>query len=97
MTAEYLSAITTVLTGLDVSEDEIPSEQIDIAIQALTSTSITPEERALGMFTRRKLKKLKTWDQWHKGELQQLDNFENLKMYSQRMHAPKGAIVICPH
>ena len=40
---------------------------------------------------------MKTWDQWHEGDLQQLDNFEDLKMYSRPMHAPKGAIIICPH
>ena len=91
---DSLRAITTILPGYDVSEDEIPSEEIDMAIQALTSTAITPEERALGTFTRRKLKKLDTWDKWHKGELQQLDNFENLKMYSKPMYAPKDSIII---
>ena len=80
-----------------MSEDEIPSEDIDMAIQALTSTTITPEERAIGTFTRQKLKNLDTWDEWHEGELQQLDNFENSKMYSKPMYAPKDTIIIRPH
>lgn len=80
LTKEILQIISTILKNYDVPEDEIPSEEITMAIQTLTSTSITSEEQALGTFTQLKLKKLKIWDQWHEGELQQLDNFENLNL-----------------
>jgi hypothetical protein len=48
-------------------------EAIKIAINTLNSASITAEEQALGHFTRRKLKKLTTWNEWEAGEHKQLE------------------------
>ena len=42
----------------DLSEDYIPSKMIQIAIRTLQSDSVTPEEQAMGFFTRKKLRKL---------------------------------------
>jgi hypothetical protein len=55
-----------------------------VLITALQSESITKEERALGTFTRRKLKTLPTWSLWHLAEKKQLDQFESLVMYGKR-------------
>lgn len=79
------------------STDDIDSEEIDIVINAITSSSITPEEQALGSLTRRKLMKLSTWPEWRKGEHQQLDQFHALKMYGEPTTRPPNAIVLRPH
>ena len=34
---------------------------------------MTPKEEALGYFTRRKLKKLSTWNEWEAGEHKQIN------------------------
>ena len=52
-------AIAALKTGLDLSENTIPHEMIQVAINTLTSTTMTPEEEALGYFTRRKTENLK--------------------------------------
>ena len=46
--------------GIDFSETSISTEEVGVVINAITSHAITPEEQALGRFTRRKLKKLST-------------------------------------
>ena len=38
-----------------------------------------PEEAAIGHFTRRKLRKLSTWNEWKKGEHKQLNQFYDQK------------------
>lgn len=70
---------------------------LDLAIQALESLAITPEEQALGHFTRRKLRTLSTWPEWQAGEFKQLDQFEELGMYGEPCRAPPGAIVLRMH
>ena len=45
--------ITTLCSGLDFSEDNIPTGVIQIVINSITSQTITPAEQALGKFTRR--------------------------------------------
>ena len=92
-----LQSIATILTGKDYSEQEVPAEQLDLLLQVITLTEITPEERSLGKFTRRKLKKMKTWSKWHESKLQQLDNFHQLQMYSALSDPPPNAIILRPH
>ena len=47
---------------VDMSEEAIPTEAIKLIINTLGSDVITPEEQKLGYFTRKKLKRLSTWD-----------------------------------
>ena len=61
---------------LDFSEESIPTEVVQLAINAICSNATTPEELSLGHFTRFKLKRLSTWDQWQAGKHKQLDQFD---------------------
>ena len=62
-------------THLDFSEESIPTERIQIMINAIRSKAVTPAEQALGHFTRHKLKHLSTWRDWESGERKQLNQF----------------------
>ena len=62
----------------DFSLEAIPNEHICVMIKAIRSQAMTPEEQALGRFTRYKLKKLDTWPEWRAGEHKQLDHFHDL-------------------
>ena len=74
----------TALTNDDYDYNDLitvdPSELL-IAINAIKSSSTTPEDQGLGTFTRRKLKQLPNWHQWRDAEFQQLDRFAALEMY----------------
>ncbi|MCE2995760.1 MAG: hypothetical protein LW863_09190 [Flammeovirgaceae bacterium] len=97
LSTEDLRAISSILYTGDFSTDAIPSEIIDMGILALESAAITPEEKALGHFTRRKLKTLSTWPEWQAGEFQQLDQFRDLGMYGNPCVAPPGAVILRMH
>jgi hypothetical protein len=75
----------------------LTTDEISVLISALQSESVTDEERALGTFTRRKLKTLPTWSLWHIAEKKQLDQFERLVMYGKPCRPPKGAIILRSH
>jgi hypothetical protein len=84
--------------SIDFSPESISSELLHYQLNAIQSDAITAEEQAIGSFTRRKLKKLKTWPDWQQGEFQQLDHFHSLNMYGKPVPRPKGAIVLLrPH
>ena len=73
---------------------------IQSAINTLQSDSITPEEAAIGHFTRRKLRKLSTWNEWKKGEHKQLNQFYDQKMFGDAVDPltlPKDACILRPH
>ena len=59
-----------------MSEDAIPTEMIKLIINTLGSNAITHEEQQLGYFTRNKLRKLSTWDQWLAGETKQIIKYQ---------------------
>ena len=85
---------------IDMSEDAIPTEMIKLIINTLGSDAITPEEQQLGYFTRNKLQKLNTWDQWLAGEKKQIDHFMNQGMFGSpmsRSELPKDAVILRPH
>ena len=63
------------------SEQNLPIELIETVINAIGPQATTPEEQALGYFTRKKLKGLDTWPEWLTGEKKQLNQFEALGMY----------------
>ena len=61
---------------------------------------MTPEEEALGYFTRKQLQKLSTWDEWEKGEHKQLNQFKQQKVFGDPIDAallPKDAVILRPH
>ena len=66
---------------LDLSDETIPDELIRVCINTLASERMTPEEEALGYFTRKKLKKLATWNDWEAGEHKQINQFMHQKMF----------------
>ena len=66
LTVENILAIASLRYNLNISTKDVPIEMIQIAINILQSDSITPEEAAIGHFTRRKLRKLSTWNEWKK-------------------------------
>ena len=81
LSVEDIRAITSIrFTDRDKSEDAIPTEMIKVCINTLNSDFMTPEEQALGYFTRKKLKRLSTWDEWLAGEAKQLNQFYDQKI-----------------
>ena len=83
-----------------MSEDAIPTEIIKVCINTLNSDFMTPEEQALGYFTRKKLKRLSTWDEWLAGEAKQLNQFYDQKMFGDSIDADTLdglAVVLRPH
>ena len=73
-----LQAISALHSGLDFSEESIPTDIVLTVINSITSQAITPAEQALGKFTRRKLKDMDTWSDWEAGERKQLNQFHDL-------------------
>ena len=71
-----------------------------MAINTISSDHMTPEEEALGFFTRKRLRKLSTWDEWEKGEHKQLDQFEEQGMFDNPIDPvllPKDAVILRAH
>jgi hypothetical protein len=97
LTMDSLRAIHALRVDPVLSAPALSSDEIDLLISALQSESITDEERALGTFTRRKLKTLPTWELWHLAETKQLDQFERLGMYGRPCRPPQGAIILRSH
>ena len=60
---EDMSMIETLhCDSIDMSEEAIPSEIIEICASTLND-HMTPEEQALGYFTKKNLKTLYTWQE----------------------------------
>ena len=74
-----LRAITK-LQHLDISfeEEDFSTEEIEIFINVIQSKATTPEEQALGHFTRRKLKTLDTWKKWEFSECKELNQYQKM-------------------
>ena len=82
---------------LDMSPEAISTEMIQLCINTLTSNTVTPEEEALGYFTRKKLQQLSTWDKWKTGETKQINQFHSQGMFGKPVHLdgiPKGSIIL---
>ena len=98
LSVEDIRAIASIrFTDRDMSEDAIPSEMIKVCINTLNSDFMTPEEQALGYFTRKKLKRLSTWDEWLAGEAKPLNQFHDQKMFGDPIDAdtlPGSAVVL---
>jgi len=69
----------------------------ELRVSALQSEMISPEECALPIFSRQALKRLPTWDLWHKNELEQLDQMKALGMFGSPIELPKGGILMHFH
>jgi len=83
-----------------MSETAIPTEVIKIVINSLGSDAITPKEQVLGYYTRKKLKKLSTWNQWLAGEKKQIDQFTTQGIFGEptsQSNLPDNAIILRPH
>jgi hypothetical protein len=80
----------------DLDFSSLSSEEIAM-VAAVTSSAITPEEQALGFFTRRKLKRLSTWPDWQRGEFKQLDRMRDLGMFGKPIPPPPNAVILRLH
>ena len=81
----------TALRYDDISYDDLTDlslAEIQVAINAIKSSATTPEEQALGHFTRRKLKTLPNWQDWNDAEFRQLDRYAALEMYGTPQFLP---------
>ena len=67
--------------NLRFDSSELSAKAIELVINAIRSKSTTPEEQALGYFTRKKLKLLSTWNEWKAAETKQLDQMHALRMF----------------
>jgi Reverse transcriptase (RNA-dependent DNA polymerase) len=87
------------LDGNPLDFDLLPDSTIHLMINALSNKVFgTPEEQALGSFTRRKLRPLQTWPLWRESEFKQLDAMAKQGMYGPPLAvAPPGAIVLRQH
>jgi len=75
-----------------------PDADLDeLRVNVLQLETISPEERALPRFSRRALKRLPTWDLWHKNELEQLDQMKALGMFGSPIKLPEGGILMRFH
>ena len=100
LTVETIQSIASLRFNVDISTEDLPIEMIQIAINTLQFDSITPEEAAIGHFTRSKLKKLSTWNEWRKGEHKQLNQLYDQKMFGDAIDhvtLPRNAIILRPH
>jgi hypothetical protein len=71
-----------------------------LQVHALQSKLVTPEELALGSFTRQKLKTLSTWSGasgWLTAEKKQLNQFHNIDMFGPPGRTPWDATILRHH
>jgi hypothetical protein len=92
-----IHAIRSELLGPESMTDPVSDDDLELLLHALSSTTGSPAERALGSFTRRKLRNLDTWPLWKSAELKQLDGFADLAMYGEPCPRPPDAIVLRQH
>ena len=100
LSIEDIRAIAAVKHGIDMSESAISSEMIQVCINTLNSDHMTKEEQALGYFTRKRLKRLETWQEWKDGETKQLDQFFRQKMFGDAIDPltlTEVPVVLRPH
>ena len=83
-----LRAISTLRSGLDFSEESIPTDIMLTVINSITPQAITPAEQALGKFTRRKLKNMDTWSNWEASKCKQLNQFHDLQIVGDDIERP---------
>ena len=84
----HLISLRTQLLAEEIAS--VSTKEINPAIHAIKSNDTTPEEKALGRFTGKKLKRLPNWDEWQLAKFRQLDQFRKLQMYGQPILLPKN-------
>ena len=85
---------------IEMPEDAIPTKVLKLIINTLGSDAITPKEQQLGYFTRNKLRKANTQDQWLAGKTKQIDQFMHQGMFGVSRSLDtlrKNAIILRPH
>jgi Reverse transcriptase (RNA-dependent DNA polymerase) len=90
-------SFSAALRGFRSAFDNGFSSALD-SIHSLGTTALgTAEEQALSRFTRARLKKLATWEDWRAGEHKQLDNMAAQGMYGEPVPPPDDAIILRSH
>ena len=69
------------MSETECKEADASTELMECPTHVIQSKETTQEEQALGFFTCKKLKTLSTLEMWHQGEIEQLDQFEDLQMF----------------
>lgn len=98
--AASLRAIASINCGEESAPEKVSDEEIRLSIQTLGSSHITPEEEALGYFTRKKLQRLPNWKDWEKGEFKQLNQFHQQGMFGDPINAHSidpNAVILRAH
>eukprot|EP00536_Pseudo-nitzschia_multiseries_P002663 jgi/Psemu1/5969/gm1.5969_g len=92
LSVDYLTirAITALCTTLNTSKTASPHDILQMYINTLGSTKITPIKQALGNFTCHKLCCLDNWFKWCDAECKQLDQFLKLGTCSTPTPVPKA-------
>jgi hypothetical protein len=84
--------------GYALTPEPPPPDRLILMMRSLNTTVFgTPEEQALGAFTRRKLRRLSNWNDWLLAEAKQLDSMAKQEMYGPPVHPPPGAIILRQH
>jgi hypothetical protein len=86
---DELRAIHALCSDHPLSTHEITTDELDLMIHSIQSESVTDAERALGRFTRRKLRNLENWPLWKAAETKQLDQFHELGMFGAPIVPPQ--------
>lgn len=100
LTVETIQSVVSLRSNIDIFTQDVPIEMIQIVINTLQSDPITPKEAVIGHFTRRKLKKLSTWNERKKREHKKMNQFHDKKMFGDAIDPvtlPKNAIILRPH
>ena len=92
-----IHALRSEILGSEPTAETVSDDDLELLLHVLSSTTGSAAERALGSFTRRKLRNLETWPIWKGAEGQQLDGFADLEMYGEPCPRPPGAIVLRQH
>jgi hypothetical protein len=87
------NATKTMTTVTDESIDDT-----NLLVHALSNKILgSPDEQAVGRFTRWKLRKLSTWPIWLQAEFKQLDAMLKQGMYGEPVEIPLNSIVLRQH
>jgi Reverse transcriptase (RNA-dependent DNA polymerase)/GAG-pre-integrase domain len=98
LSVDQLRVINSILSESHADAQSSPEDHIPLVIRSMNTTSHgTPEEQALGSFTRRKLLRLSNWDIWQSSEFKQLDSMAKQEMYGEPCLPPSGAIILRQH
>ena len=98
---EYIRAIASLKNeDVDISEEAISSEMIKICINTLNLEHMIKEEQVLWSFTRNRLKRLSSLQEWKNSETKQIDQFMVQRIFGNPINPvglPESAVILRTH